>query len=107
MAILAKLRACYPGGLSDPDVWKATLARYYEALGKYSPDVLAAAADKAWRESPKFFPTLGQLAEIAEAEEKARRPRAKLLDEPQGDHEQGKQRIREIINSLSGKMGLT
>ena len=52
-----------------------------------------------------FFPTLGQLAEIVEVTEKSMRPPApKQLEEPEGDPEECRRKLREIISNLSGGM---
>lgn len=97
--ILGKLRACYPQRTS-PNEWKVILRRYYEILGRYSPDVLGKACDRAWRVSPDFFPALGQLDELC----RAVMPRAtmdKQLTQGQPWESRMPDEIRDMIANLA------
>lgn len=84
-AILGRLRASYPQRV-PPDEWKVTLRRYYEDLGRFPPETLIPACDRAMLAHPDWFPTLPQILDCCRREPIARSKRL-AEGEPWADNE--------------------
>jgi hypothetical protein len=52
----------------DREVWAVTVKRYFDDLGGYSPMVFQAAVRRCSKAHPTWFPNVGQLRELCEAE---------------------------------------
>lgn len=82
---MSKLRACYPGKVTDPELWAANVARYFDELSDRPPVVLVKAFDRAWRIHPIWFPTLCQMVEECRIVSKETAIRAPALPLPRRD----------------------
>ena len=85
LLLMSKLRACYPGKVTDPELWAANVTRYFDELGDRPPAILTKAFDRAWRIHPIFFPTLGQMVEECRIVSKETAIRAPALPLPRRD----------------------
>jgi hypothetical protein len=68
--ILGALRACYPQRVSDEE-WLVTLRRYRAELRRFDAMVVYRACEQAWKKHAQWFPSLGQIVDICEAEQKS------------------------------------
>lgn len=64
VALMTKLKALYPNGISDESQWLASLASYWSMLKGYDADEIRCAFAVAWRRHPAWFPSCGQLVDI-------------------------------------------
>jgi hypothetical protein len=68
--VMGFLKAGYPGFNPPEETWRTSLAVYRQTLGHYPREIFARATAKAHTANPQWFPTVGQLREIFEAEHK-------------------------------------
>lgn len=113
LAVMTRLRACYARAVPE-DIWIATVSRYYDGLAHYSLDVLVEATDEAWRRHTTYFPTLGQLNDIAagvRSKQRATMERPYAPPVHDGFDEEGRKmniaRCQAIIKSITEKANLS
>ena len=85
LALMTRLRACYPARVMDDSLWKANTLRYHAELKAFKPQVLVRAFEGAWRKHRTFFPALGEIEElcvIARRDMDLARPALTDLGEP-------------------------
>lgn len=108
--ILGALRACYPQRVSEEE-WRVTLRRYRAELVRFESEVVYKACEVAWKKHAQWFPSLGQIVELCEAEKKSydsARPAPASRQLTDGDWRQtwpddAKQRFAEIMAVLETK----
>jgi hypothetical protein len=59
-----RLRACYQNAVTDPDLWDASVARYWEDIQKFDAVAVRRAFASAPDQHQNWMPSLGQLKEL-------------------------------------------
>ena len=100
-----QLRARYGTKKQSDSAWRDILKAYYGPLSKHEDSLVIIAIEKAWDHHRVWFPTLGELLTIIDAEKRhfASRQEDAGSEKPWADERAGAH-IKKILKDLEDKM---
>ena len=105
--LMLKLRSHYQNAVGDQALFAASIATYFEAFQHRHPGAVRKAFGLAWKEFPDWMPSAGQLNQLVLSCEKSAQfigPERQLHEEKPATAEESKEKLQEILKTLTGTL---